>query len=114
MALINENYLKLPEYYFFNEIQQKVNAHKIINPKANVISLGLGDVSRPIPASALTAMKSAVEELSDAKTFKGYGPETGYSFLKNCIIKETITCFRTIAFKGFSIGKFFHSTLHCR
>ena len=88
MALINENYLKLPEYYFFNEIQQKVNAHKIINPKANVISLGLGDVSRPIPASALKAMKEAVDELSDAKTFKGYGPETGYNFLKNCIIKH--------------------------
>ena len=93
MALINENYLKLPEYYFFNEIQQKVNAHKIINPKANVISLGLGDVSRPIPASALKAMKEAVDELSNAKTFKGYGPETApmqraYSLEKTLILRK--------------------------
>lgn len=88
MALINENYLKLPEYYFFNEIEQKINAHKVVNPKANVIRLGLGDVSRPLPNEVVKAMTTAAKELGDATTFKGYGPETGYRFLIDKIIKH--------------------------
>lgn len=87
MALVNENYLKLPEYYVFNEIEQKINAHKVIHPEANVIRLGQGDVSRPLPDAVIRAMQGAVAELADVKTFRGYGPETGYRFLIEKILK---------------------------
>ncbi|MBP5318647.1 MAG: LL-diaminopimelate aminotransferase [Paludibacteraceae bacterium] len=87
MALVNENYLKLSEYYFFNEIEQKINAHKVIKPNAQVIRLGLGDVSQPLTGEVVKAMHAAVDELSKRDTFKGYGPEVGYRFLINDIIK---------------------------
>lgn len=88
MALVNENYLKLPEYYVFNEIEQKINAYKVIHPNANIIRLGQGDVSRPLPEAVVKAMQDAVAELADVNTFKGYGPETGYRFLIEKIIKH--------------------------
>ena len=88
MALVNENYLKLPEYYFFDEIEQKINAHKVIKPGANIIRLGLGDVSQPLAPSAVKAMQEALEEMRQAETFHGYGPEVGYKFLINKIIKN--------------------------
>ena len=75
MALINENYLKLSEYYFFDEIEQKINAHKVIKPNAQVIRLGLGDVSQPLTGEVVKAMHAAVDELSKRETFRGYGPE---------------------------------------
>lgn len=87
MTLINENYLKLPEYYFFNEIEQKINAHKVVHPKADIIRLGLGDVSQPLPGEVVKAMENATRELSKTETFRGYGPETGYRFLIDKIIK---------------------------
>ncbi len=87
MTLINENYLKLPECYFFNEIEQKINAHKVVHPKADVIRLGLGDVSQALPGEVVKAMENATRELSKIETFRGYGPETGYRFLIDKIIK---------------------------
>ncbi|MCQ2361095.1 MAG: LL-diaminopimelate aminotransferase [Paludibacteraceae bacterium] len=87
MALVNENYLKLPEYYLFNEIEQKINTFKVLHPDASIIRLGQGDVSRPLPEAVVTAMQNAIVEMSEASTFRGYGPEVGYNFLIDKIIK---------------------------
>jgi LL-diaminopimelate aminotransferase len=88
MALINENFLKLPDNYLFSNIARKVNAYKVMHPKTKVISLGIGDVTRPLPAAVCEAMHSAVDEMGKADTFRGYGPEQGYSFLAEAIIKH--------------------------
>lgn len=88
MALINENYLKLPEYYFFNEIEQQISAHQVIKPNAHIIRLGLGDVSRPLTSEVIKALNNATNELSNSATFHGYGPECGYRFLVHQIIKH--------------------------
>jgi LL-diaminopimelate aminotransferase len=88
MALVNEHYLKLPEDYFFAEIEKRVNAFKLTHKNAKIIRLGLGDVSRPLPSEVIKAMHSAVDELADEATFRGYGPEHGYRFLIDKIIKN--------------------------
>ncbi|MDR2384390.1 MAG: LL-diaminopimelate aminotransferase [Tannerella sp.] len=88
MALINEHFLKLADNYLFSDIAKKVSSYKVMNPKAKVISLGIGDVTRPLPKSVCDAMHQAVNEMSDAKTFRGYGPDHGYSFLVEAIIKN--------------------------
>lgn len=85
MARINENYLKLPGNYLFSEIAKKVARFKANNLAANVISLGIGDVTRPLPKATIEAMKKAVEEMGHVETFRGYGPEQGYGFLRNKI-----------------------------
>jgi len=85
MARVNENYLKLPGSYLFSEISKRVAAYKAKNPGAKVISLGIGDVTRPLPKSCITAMQKAVEEMGNAETFRGYGPEQGYDFLREKI-----------------------------
>ncbi|MDR2472060.1 MAG: LL-diaminopimelate aminotransferase [Tannerella sp.] len=88
MALINEHFLSLPDSYLFSEIGRRVNAYKELHPKNKVISLGIGDVTRPLPQACCEAMHKAVDELSRAETFRGYGPEQGYSFLTEAIIKH--------------------------
>jgi LL-diaminopimelate aminotransferase len=88
MALVNENFLKLPDSYLFSTITKKVNAYKITHPKSKVINLGIGDVTRPLPAVVCRAMHKAVDEMSNAETFRGYGPEQGYAFLIEAIIKH--------------------------
>ena len=88
MVLINENYLKLPENYLFTEIEQRINAFNIVHPNTKVVRLGLGDVSLPLPEEVVLAMENAVREMGDIKTFRGYGPETGYQFLIEKIIKH--------------------------
>jgi LL-diaminopimelate aminotransferase len=88
MALVNENFLKLPDSYLFSTIIKKVNAYKVTHPKSKVISLGIGDVTRPLPAAVCQAMHKAVDEMSKAETFRGYGPEQGYPFLIEAIIKQ--------------------------
>ncbi|MDR1332612.1 MAG: LL-diaminopimelate aminotransferase [Tannerella sp.] len=88
MALINEQFLKLPGNYLFSDIARKVNAFKASHPGAGVISLGIGDVTRPLPQAVREAMHSAVDEMGDAATFRGYGPEQGYPFLTEAIIKN--------------------------
>ena len=88
MALINENYLKLPGSYLFAEIGRRVAAFRAANPDANIIRLGIGDVTRPLPPAVIAAMHAAVDEMAKAETFRGYGPEQGYSFLIEKIIEN--------------------------
>ncbi|MDR7865669.1 MAG: LL-diaminopimelate aminotransferase [Sporomusaceae bacterium] len=88
MALINENYLKLPGSYLFAEIARRVTAFKAANPEANIIRLGIGDVTRPLPPAVVAAMHAAVDEMAKAETFRGYGPEQGYSFLIEKIVEH--------------------------
>lgn len=86
MAHINENYLKLPGSYLFSEIARRVNEYKTQNPEADIIRLGIGDVTKPLAPAVVEAMKKAVDEMSEVGTFRGYGPEQGYDFLIEKII----------------------------
>ena len=88
MAIINENFLKLSNNYLFSEIAKRVKAFKENYPDRNVISLGIGDVTQPLPKVSVAAMVKAVEEMGNIATFRGYGPEHGYDFLINAIIKN--------------------------
>lgn len=88
MALLNENYLKLPGSYLFAEIARRVAKFKTENPSADIIRLGIGDVTLPLPAAVTDAMHKAVDEMSSADTFRGYGPEQGYDFLLQAIIEN--------------------------
>lgn len=85
MATINNNYLKLKAGYLFPEIARRVNAFAEANPEAKIIKLGIGDVTEPLPEACRQAMIKAVEEMGDRATFKGYGPEQGYSWLREKI-----------------------------
>ncbi|MBD1937042.1 LL-diaminopimelate aminotransferase [Microcoleus sp. FACHB-68] len=85
MATINDNYLKLKAGYLFPEIGRRVNAFAEANPDAKIIRLGIGDVTEPLPEACRTAMIKAVEEMGDRATFKGYGPEQGYAWLREKI-----------------------------
>lgn len=86
MAIVNENFLKLPGSYLFSDIAKKVNAFKAAHPEAQLIRLGIGDVTRPLPPACIEAMHRAVDEMAHAETFRGYGPEQGYDFLIEAII----------------------------
>ena len=88
MALVNEHFLKLPGSYLFSDIAKKVNTFKITHPKQDIIRLGIGDVTQPLPNACIEAMHKAVEELASKDTFRGYGPEQGYDFLIDTIIKN--------------------------
>ena len=88
MIKINENFLRLKDNYLFSNINQRVNQYLKENPVADIIRLGIGDVTRPIPKAITNAIKKAAEELEDKETFKGYGPEQGYDFLKEKIIEN--------------------------
>lgn len=88
MALVNENYLKLNGRYLFSEVARKVNLYKSAHPDAKVISMGIGDVTRPLAKAVVCAMHKAVDEMSVAETFRGYGPEQGYRFLVEKIIES--------------------------
>lgn len=85
MALVNENYLKLQGSYLFAEIAHRVQKFKAENPEAEVISLGIGDVTLPLPQVSIEAMHKAVDEMANKETFRGYGPEQGYAFLREKI-----------------------------
>lgn len=88
MAIINENFLKLPGSYLFAEIARRLNAFKKENPEADIIRLGIGDVTKPLAGEVIKAMHNAVDEMADEKTFKGYGPDGyGYNFLIQKIIE---------------------------
>lgn len=80
---INTNYNNLKESYLFSKIAKKVNEYSLANKEAKIIRLGIGDVTRPLCNAVTEAMKNAVIEMGDEKTFHGYGPEQGYSFLKD-------------------------------
>jgi len=88
MFTVNENFLKLQKNYLFADIAQKVAAYKAVHPEANIIRLGIGDVTRPLAPAVIKALHSAVEEMANADTFRGYGPEQGYDFLRNAIVEN--------------------------
>ena len=88
MAKINENYLKLQAGYLFPEIGRRVNAFCESNPDADVIKMGIGDVTQPLIPAIVAAMHAAVDELAVQATFRGYGPEQGYEFLREAIAKN--------------------------
>ena len=88
MARINENYLKLQAGYLFPEIGRRVRAYCEANPDANVIKMGIGDVTQPLIPAIVDAMHKGVDEMANADTFKGYGPEQGYDFLREAIAKN--------------------------
>ena len=88
MALVNDYFLRLSNNYLFADIAKKVNAYKTTHPKSNVISLGIGDVTQPLCAASIEAMHKAVDEMAVKATFRGYGPERGYDFLREAILKN--------------------------
>ncbi|MDJ0662711.1 MAG: LL-diaminopimelate aminotransferase [Crocosphaera sp.] len=88
MATINDNYLKLKAGYLFPEIARRVNTFVESNPEAKIIKLGIGDVTEPLPEACRTAMIKAVEDMGDRSTFKGYGPEQGYGWLREKIAAQ--------------------------
>lgn len=88
MIRINENFLKLQDSYLFSTINKKVSEYQEKNPKADIIRLGIGDVTRPIPAVVIEAIERAADEMKDSATFRGYGPEQGYDFLKEKIVQN--------------------------
>ncbi len=88
MANINKNYGKLPGSYLFAEIARRVAAYSAEHPEVELIRLGIGDVTRPLCPAVIEAMHKAVDEMGQAKTFRGYGPEQGYDFLRKAIQKN--------------------------
>lgn len=91
MAQINDNFIKIPATYLFSEIAKRVAQHKEANPDAPVIRMGIGDVSLPLPDASVDAMVKAAEEQRHAETFRGYGPEQGYAFLRDAIVANDYT-----------------------
>lgn len=85
MVQINDHFLKLKAGYLFPEIGRRVSAFCEANPAANVIRLGIGDVTEPLPPAIVKALHEAVDEMADRSTFRGYGPEQGYDFLREAI-----------------------------
>jgi LL-diaminopimelate aminotransferase len=88
MALVNEHFLKLPGSYLFSDIAKKVNTFKVTHPKQDIIRLGIGDVTQPLAPACIEAMHKAVDEMARKDTFRGYGPDQGYDFLIEAIIKN--------------------------
>ncbi|MDE5105323.1 MAG: LL-diaminopimelate aminotransferase, partial [Trichodesmium sp. St19_bin2] len=88
MATINDNYLKLKAGYLFPEIARRVNTFAEAHPEAQIIKLGIGDVTEPLPKACIQAMTKAVAEMGDRSTFKGYGPEQGYAWLREKIAAQ--------------------------
>lgn len=87
MAKINQNYLQLQGSYLFSGIAKRRTDFISQNPDAQIISLGIGDVTRPLPDSVLAALHASVDEMGKEGTFRGYGPEQGYDFLQEYIVK---------------------------
>ncbi len=85
MTKINDNFLKLEQSYLFSNIAKKVEAFQKEHPNEKVIKLGIGDVTRPLPEAVISAMKKAADEQGRTETFRGYGPEQGYAFLREKI-----------------------------
>ncbi len=88
MAPINENYAKLPGNYLFSTVAQKVEAYRKANPDADIIRLGIGDVTKPLAPAIISALHSAVDEMGKAETFRGYAPDGGYPFLREVIAEN--------------------------
>ena len=90
MAYLNDNYLKLKAGYLFPEIARRVNAFCQSNPEAaqRLIRCGIGDVTEPLPPAAIAALHKAVDEMAGRETFKGYGPEQGYAWLRAAVAQN--------------------------
>lgn len=85
--MINRNFLKLRQSYLFSSMSRKIGEYRAAHPEADIIDLGIGDVSRPLPKACIKVMHSAVNEMADTATFRGYPPERGYDFLIDKILK---------------------------
>ena len=90
MATVNENFLKLSQNYLFSDIEKKVSRYVAEHPEADIIRLGIGDVTRPLAPAVIEAMHKAVDEMACKETFRGYGPEQGYGFLQKAIIDNDL------------------------
>lgn len=88
MIHINQNFLKLKASYLFSDIAKRVAAYQAENPEKTIIKLGIGDVTEPLPQACLDAFHKAVDEMGNRDTFRGYGPEQGYPFLREAIAKN--------------------------
>ena len=88
MVKINENYLLLQNSYLFVEVNRRAAKYMEENPDKNVIKMGIGDVTKPLVPTVIKAFKDAVDEMAEADSFMGYGPEQGYDFLAEAIIKN--------------------------
>lgn len=88
MALINEHFLKLQSSYLFSDVAKKVNSFKTAHPENKIIRMGIGDVTQPLAPAVIDAMHKAVDEMATKEGFHGYGPEQGYPFLIDAIIKN--------------------------
>ena len=93
---INENFLELQDSYLFSTVAKKVAEFQKNNPEKKVIKLGIGDVTKPIVPAVIDAMHKAIDEQRKTETFRGYGPEQGYDFLRNAIVEND--------FKGLGIA----------
>ena len=82
---LNEHFKDIAESYLFSDIAHRVNAYMAANPDKKVLRLGIGDVTLPLAPSVIAALHGAVEEMAHKETFRGYGPEQGYAFLKDSI-----------------------------
>ncbi len=85
MAHINSNYLNIKESYLFSEVAKRTAKFKESHPEADIIRLGIGDVTRPLAPTVIDALHSGVDDMAKSETFKGYGPEQGYDFIKNSL-----------------------------
>ncbi len=88
MITINENYLKLQASYLFSDIAKRVAAFQEYNPETDVIKLGIGDVTKGLPQACVKAFHQAVDEMAEDSSFRGYGPEQGYDFLREAIAQN--------------------------
>ena len=88
MVKVNDNYLKLPGSYLFSTIGKKVREYKAQHPEADIISLGIGDVTQPIAPAVISALHTAVDEMARAESFRGYAPDLGYDFLREAIAEN--------------------------
>ena len=88
MARINDDYRKLASSYLFSTIGKKVKEYQAAHPEARLIRLGIGDVTKPLPAACIEAFHAAVDEMAGEDTFKGYGPELGYDFLREAVAEN--------------------------
>ena len=88
MIRINENYTKLKASYLFADIAKRVNTYVAAHPGSPIIRLGIGDVTEPLPPVCIAALHAATDEMANRATFKGYGPEQGYAFLREAIARH--------------------------
>ena len=88
MAKINKDYTKLKSSYLFSTIAKKVREYEAAHPGADIIRLGIGDVTRPLTPAITSALHKAVDEMGEAATFRGYAPDLGYEFLRSVIAEK--------------------------